>query len=163
MLAAITAQHAEITRLVASVHAADGAGRPDALHQLLAYLAGHEAVEEVLLHPSAQSTAEPEVGAERVAEEEGIGQQVQRLEDAGIDSPVFLTQFGLMEEAISQHAKAEEERELPLLLEDIDSARAALVLHALHEQASASARRTGSFAEMLETATHDVRGLAARH
>ncbi|WP_323099819.1 hemerythrin domain-containing protein [Intrasporangium sp. YIM S08009] len=162
VIEAITAQHGEITRLVAAVHAADQAGRPDALRRLLAYLAGHEAVEEVLLHPRAGTTADPDAGAERIAEEEGVGQQIRRLEDTGTDSPVFLTQFGLIEEAITQHARAEEERELPVLLEDLGATDAALVVQALRQQASAAEHRTGSFSDMLQTATHDVRGLAAR-
>ncbi len=162
VLDAVRAQHAEITRLIASVHAADPAGRPEALHRLLAYLAGHEAVEEVLLHPRAGTSADPDAGAQRVAEEQGVGQQVERLEDTGTGSAIFLTQFGLLEEAVTQHAQAEEERELPVLLQDLDAADAELIVHALREQATASAHRTGSFADMLEMATHDVRGLAAR-
>ena len=162
VIEAIAAQHGEITRLVAAVHAADQTGRPEALHRLLAYLAGHEAVEEVMLHPRAGGTSDGAVGAERVAEEEGIRQQVRRLEETGTGSPVFLTQFGLIEDALTQHARAEEVRELPLLLEDITATDAELVVRALREQAAASSRRTGSFADLLEMATHDVRGLAAR-
>lgn len=162
VLEAVTAQHGEITRLMAEVRTTDDGSRPEALHRLFAYLAGHEAVEEVLLHPRAQRTSTPGVGSQRIAEEEGAAQQIRRLEDTGVDSPVFVAQFGLLEESVSQHAKAEQDEELPQILESIDPADAELVVRALHDQEAAAAHRTGSFAEMLEMATHDVRGLAAR-
>jgi uncharacterized membrane protein len=159
---AVTAQHGEITRLLRAVRTADDGTRADALHRLCAYLAGHEAVEEVLLHPRAEATPDPALGTQRVVEEEGVGQQIGRLEDAGVTSPVFVTQLGLLEEAITQHAAAEEKQELPGILDSVDASDAALIVRALREQEAAADRRTGSFAEMLEMARHDVRGLAAR-
>ena len=159
VVAVVTAQHARVTQLVREVGLAPAAERGIALHGLLAYLAGHEAVEEELLHPWAVFDDNEPVGQARVTEETGVGEQIKRLEELGPDSEVFSTQFGLIEEAITRHARAEEEQELPRLADIVSDDEAAVIVRAFEAHASSADRRHGSFADMLEEAKGQVRQL----
>jgi uncharacterized membrane protein len=163
VLGAIAAQHAKITSLVQLVSTAGPEDREASLRDLLGYLAGHEAVEEALIHPLLPGGAAQDVARQRVLEEEGVGQQIERLEQLDPASPSFTTQFGLIEDAITHHAKAEETEELPHLSSAMTEADASLIVTALAAQEAAAATRRGSFAEMLAAATSDVRALDFRH
>ena len=161
VLEVVRAQHAEIARLVDVVTFADPADRQAALTRLLSYLAGHEAVEEELLHPLGAATSTPGVGAERMTEEAGLGQQIGQLERLGTGSPLFRTQFGLIEEAIMAHAGAEEHEELPHVIGLLSDDDLGVVVRAFRAGETAAARRTGPFAEMLRAARADVRPTAS--
>jgi uncharacterized membrane protein len=161
VLEVVSAQHAEITRLVNEVDFAAPTDRATALQRFLAYLAGHEAVEEELLHPRGVDTSSPNVATERMGEEEGVGQQIRQLERIGVESPVFRAQFGLIEEAVSKHAEAEEDEELPYIVATLSGAEAALVVRAFRAQEAGARKRSGTFAEMLRAARADVRELAS--
>ena len=157
VVGAIAAQHAKITALLQAVGAAGPEERGSRLGELLGYLAGHEAVEEVLVHPLLPGGDAQEVARQRVTEEEGIGQQIDRLEQLEPGSPSFSTQFALIEEAITHHAQAEEREELPQLARALRDSDVSLILSALEAQEAAAAGRRGSFAEMLVAAKNDVR------
>jgi hypothetical protein len=159
---AIAAQHVRITTMVQHVSTAAPEESAERLRELLAYLAGHEAVEEELIHPLLPVDGE-EVGLRRAAEEDGIAQQIENLEQLDVGSPTFTTQFGLIEEALTHHAKAEEVEELPLLSSALNDADASRIVSALAAQEAAAAIRHGSFAEMLESAKRDVRAPGVRH
>jgi hypothetical protein len=161
VLEAVTAQHARITLLLQELGTAGQGERASALRHLLAYLAGHEAVEEELLHPRVPAVDGEEVGAERLREEAGVAQQIERLEQLGVDSPAFATQLGLIEDAVTRHAHAEELEELPRLTEQLSDADAAVVVRAFAAQEAWAQTRSGSFAEMLEAAKAEVRRLAS--
>lgn len=163
VLGAIAAQHARITTMVQHVNTAAPDGRAARLGELLAYLAGHEAVEEELIHPLLPVVDGDEVARQRTLEEEGIGQQIEHLEQLGVGSATFTTQFGLIEEALTHHSRAEEGEELPLLSSALNDADASLIVSALAAQEAAAPTRSGSFAEMLEAAKSDVRALDFRH
>ena len=161
VLEVVNAQHAELSRLVNAVSFADPADRTATLHRFLSYLAGHEAVEEELLHPRGAETGEPGVGTQRMTEEEGVGEQIGQLEKLGVDSPLFRTQFGLIEEAVTQHATAEENVELPQVVQLLSDEEASIVVRAFRSQEAGVSKRTGTFAEMLTVARADVRRLAS--
>jgi hemerythrin superfamily protein len=163
VLGAIAAQHARITTLVRHVSTAAPDEREERLRELLAYLAGHEAVEEELIHPFLPVVDGEEVALQRTREEDGIRQQIEHLEQLGVGSPTFTTQFGLIEEALTHHSRAEEGDELPRLSSVLSDADAAVIVSALAAQEEAARTGTGSFAEMLEAAKSDVRALDFRH
>jgi uncharacterized membrane protein len=162
VIGAIAAQHARITTLVQQVGTAGPEDRAARLRELLGYLAGHEAVEEELIHPLMPRGDGEEVGHQRVLEEDGIGQQIAHLEQLDPASPSFSTQFALIDDAVTHHAKAEEAQELPRLSSALSDEDVSLILSALDAQEAAAARRTGSFAEMLAAAKSDVRALDFR-
>ncbi len=163
VIGAIAAQHAKITSLIQLVSTAVPEDREARLRALLGYLAGHEAVEEALIHPLLHGGAAQDVARQRVLEEEGVGQQLEHLEQLDPSSPVFSTQFALIEDAITHHAKAEEAEELPRLSSAMNDADASLILTALTAQEAAAPTRRGSFAEMLAAAKSEVRALDFRH
>lgn len=158
--AAIAAQHSKITAMVQRVSLGPKSERPEALAELLAYLAGHEAVEEELIHPRATATGSG-VGAGRIGEEEGMEQQIERLEQLDADSSSFSVQFGLFEEAVKHHAQAEELQELPVVVDGLREPEAAVIVSALAAQEAAAPTRHGTFAEMLSRAIADVREFVA--
>jgi hypothetical protein len=157
VVAAVTAQHAQVTQLVRDVDLAPTEERGAALHRLLAYLAGHEAVEEELLHPRAGFNDNGPVGQARMTEETSVGEQIRRLEELGPESEIFRTQFGLIEESIAKHALAEEEQELPRLAKGLSDDDAATIVRAFEAHVSSAGRRHGSFADMLEQAKEQLR------
>ncbi len=163
VVGAIAAQHAKITSLIQLVSSAAPEDREARLRDLLGYLAGHEAVEEELIHPLLPVGAAQEVARQRVLEEEGVGQQLEHLEQLDPSSPSFSTQFALIEDAITHHAKAEETEELPRLSSAMTDADASLIVTALAAQEAAAPTRQGSFAQMLAAAKSDVRALDFRH
>lgn len=159
----IAAQHSRIASLIEPITTAPADQRAELLRGLLAYLAGHEAVEQELIHPIAPAAGGRDIGLERAREEEGMAQQIERLEQLDPESPSFTTQLGLLEEALTYHSGAEETEELPHVADilNLDHARAALVIKSLTDQEAATARRRGSYAEMLAEARSEVRELAA--
>jgi uncharacterized membrane protein len=163
VVGAIAAQHAKITTLLRQVSIAGPEDRQSRLAELLGYLAGHEAVEEELIHPLLPSGEGQEVARQRVIEEEGVGQQLDHLQDLDPASTSFSTQFALIEDAISHHAKAEEGEELPRLANALRDGDASLILAALEAQEAAAPTRRGSFADMLAAAKSDVRALDFRN
>jgi uncharacterized membrane protein len=163
VLETVTAQHARIRIMLHQLGTAGASERGPALRQLLAYLAGHEAVEEELLHPRVRFVDGADVGAERLREEAGVSLQIERLEQLDVDSHAFTAQLSLIEEAITRHAQAEELEELPDLARQLSDADAAVVVRAFAAQEAWAQTRSGSFAEMLEAAKGEVRRLASTH
>ena len=94
----VAAQHAHLTMLLGKVKTGRPEVQGEALAELLRYLAGHEAVEEELIHPIVPFVDGRGVGAERIREEEGAAQQILRLEELETGTSTFEVQFGLFEE-----------------------------------------------------------------
>ena len=160
---AIAAQHVKITTLVQEVSLAGPDTRAARLRELLAYLAGHEAVEEELIHPLLAAVVGEQVALPRMREEDGMAQQIDNLEHFDVESPSFTNQFGLIEDALNHHSRSEEVDELPHLESALSDGDASLIIGALEAQDAAAATRRGSFAEMLESARSEVRTLRAQH
>ncbi|HET7397610.1 MAG TPA: hemerythrin domain-containing protein [Intrasporangium sp.] len=159
VLEALTAQHARIGALIRQVHATAGDARSEALRELLAFLAGHEAVEQELLHPLVAAADGQDVGHQRSLEESGMAQQIERLEELWVDSPVFDTQLGLFEHALNYHCDAEEHVELPSLSGILTPAAAARLVEAFAMQEADAANRRGRFADMVAAARAQLRSL----
>lgn len=163
VVAAIAAQHARITLMVQRVTASPAHDKTAALRDLLGYLAGHEAVEEELIHPLLPRIGDREQGLARAREEAGMAEQILRLGQLEPGSPSFDTQFGLFEEALRHHASAEEREELPQLVRHLTHTDAALILEALAAHEGAAATRRGPWAEMLGAARNEVRARIDTH
>jgi hypothetical protein len=165
---AIASQHARIATLFEHLDNCPVEGQPAALHALTAFLAGHEAVEEELVHPLIPRVGDHDQGLERAREEAGMGEQILRLEQLDKGSTSFNVQLSLLEDTVKNHSRREEVDELPRLARSLTPDQAALIVEALHAHESSTSRRTGGFAEMLEAARAEVRDLvaareAARH
>lgn len=160
VLQVVTAQHARIATLLRRVHAVAPETRREALDDLLAYLAGHEAAEDELVHPLQVGTDGQGPGAQRSLEESGIAQQIQRLEQLSMGSPAFETQLGLLEHALDYHCQAEEREELPSLAAILTPERAARIVDALDALEAAAPTRRGTFADMQAVARAQLAGLA---
>lgn len=158
---AISAQHARISALFEHLDNCPMEDQASALHALTALLAGHEAVEEELVHPLVPRVGDHDQGLERAREEAGMAEQILRLEQLEKGTTSFNVQLGLLEDTVKNHAHREEVDELPHLARVLTSDQAALIMAALQAQESSASRRTGSFAQMMEAARAEVRDLVA--
>lgn len=163
VVAAVAAQHARITMMVRRVTTSPTDDKARTLRDLLGYLAGHEAVEEELIHPLLPRVGDREQGLARAREERGLAEQIERLGQLDPGSPSFDTQFGLFEEALTRHSSAEEHEELPELARHLTHTDASLILGALAAHERSAATRHGPWAEMLEAARNEVRAQIAKH
>ncbi len=158
----VAAQHARIRELIRAVHDTTGTDRTRAFTSLTRFLAIHEAAEQLFLHGSLlrDPAEDAEVARQRVTEEQQTSQAIGLLESFGVDSFQFLTQFDLFEKAVTSHAEAEEDEELPtfidrLLPEDIERVVRGLDMVEFwfdDDSASAAIPRKGTFTQQHEAA-----------
>lgn len=163
VMTAIAAQHARITMMVEQVTSSSPASQGEALRELQRYLAGHEAVEEELIHPLVPRVGDHEQGLARAREETGLAELMTRMGRLEPGTSSFDTQFGLFEEALKHHATAEEHEELPHLVRTLTDADAALIVEALAAHEAGASGRGGTFDHMLDAARAEVRELVAAH
>jgi len=160
--AVVRAQHGQAVTLVEAVNGSSGTERRQALGALLAFLARHEAAEELAIHPVtvAVEPAGADIGGQLVTAEESMTQQVERLESFDVDSFEFTVQFQLFEEALSVHAAEEETKELPLMHSSMTSEQAGAALRVLGAvENDAVPDEPGTFATQLEKARDRYRAL----
>ncbi len=119
LVSAVSAQHGRIAQLIRWTNEATESDRVAAFDELRRTLALHEAAEQETIHPLLHALGEDhgDVGRERVEEEQEASTLVARLESLLVTSFEFGVQLGLLEEAITFHATAEEQRELPRLVD----------------------------------------------
>jgi hemerythrin superfamily protein len=130
--ALVTEQHQKVKALIAEVERGSGDERASAYRAFQDFLAAHEAVEELVLHPSLMHVAEGNsVAQDRVDEEHQATSLVEQLEQFDVDDPRFATTFGELAGAVTQHAEAEEHQELTMLLPRLDEEVAGRVVTAL--------------------------------
>lgn len=116
LLETLNRQHAVVRELVAEVSRATDGVRRQAVDRLLRYLALHEAAEQAVMHPTGLlNAADVDVVEGRIAEEHEIHALITRLEECPPGSVDFMIYFGLLDEALSAHLRAEEEVEAPVL------------------------------------------------
>lgn len=119
LVALITSQHGRVKNLMTDVTLAKGPQRLAAFDRFRRFLAIHEAAEQALLHPQGLVTFDDDnVSQRRITEEQDAGAVITALEGMG-DQPDFTVQFGLLQEAVTRHAEAEEHEELPRLLDTL--------------------------------------------
>jgi hypothetical protein len=132
VLALVTEQHQKVKALIAEVERGSGDERASAYRAFQDFLAAHEAVEELVLHPPLMHVAEGNsVAQDRVDEEHQATSLVEQLEQFDVDDPRFATTFGELAGAVTQHAEAEEHQELTMLLPRLDEEVAGRVVTAL--------------------------------
>lgn len=114
----ISDQHEQVKSLINAVQDSDPSQRLSAFKELRTFLAVHEAVEEVCVHPPAKAalpSEEDHVVDERTEEEEEAGGLISELEQMDAGSAGFAAKFDKLGSAVVEHAEAEEHEELPLL------------------------------------------------
>ncbi|HEX6054854.1 MAG TPA: hemerythrin domain-containing protein [Intrasporangium sp.] len=112
LLRVLRRQHAYIASLVFSVTVSSGQERENAMADLLHYVALHESAEQTFMHPVAlKSVGDLAAVQGRVAEEREIEAVITHLEGLDTDSMDFMIYFGLLEEALNGHTRAEEDVE----------------------------------------------------
>jgi hypothetical protein len=116
LVAVIGGQHVRIERLMVEVLHTSGPEQQVVFDQFRRFLALHEAAEQVLVRPVAlEVLPDDAVSRQRITEEQDAAAVVAHLETL-VGSDVFDVQFGLLREAVTKHAKAEEQEELPKLV-----------------------------------------------
>jgi hemerythrin superfamily protein len=113
-------QHAQVRDLFAEIQDAPASERTEPFDRLRALLAVHETGEELVLRPQAEDSAWKDVATERNREEAEANQVLADLEHMDTASEAFLEKLKTFEEAVDEHAKAEESLEFPRVLESMD-------------------------------------------
>ncbi|GAB3437200.1 FAD-binding and (Fe-S)-binding domain-containing protein [Phycicoccus ginsengisoli] len=144
----VSEQHGRVRTLVRSVQETRGEERAEAYRSFQDYLAAHEAMEELVVHPALMAVADgTSVAKDRVDEERQATSLVQQLEQFEVDTPQFEETFAELAQAVSQHAEAEEHQELTMLLPRVDEEAAGRMVAGLHAVGEvAEALRGGGFA-----------------
>lgn len=121
----IHAQHTDIAQLLGRVSTETGAGRETSWCELRRLIAVHETAEQEVVYPILRSlSAEGQRIADARAAEEAEGVKVlSRLEDLDPSTPEFDRLFAEFRPAVANHADAEEDEVLPLLLSTQDADR----------------------------------------
>jgi hemerythrin-like domain-containing protein len=114
VIAVLLQQHARIRELFAQVQAASGEFKTHTFDDLRAFLASHEAAEEMVVRPATRGIAEA-VAEARNEEEKEASKVLAELEDLDVDSTVFDSKLAAFEQAVSRHAEQEETQEFPLI------------------------------------------------
>ena len=156
---ALVAQHAHLDTLLHHARVAAAKNHAAAMHDFLSHFAGHVAVESALIHPVVPAVVGSGLGLGRAAEEAGLAQQIKRLEEMDSTTPIYRTQFGLFEEAMTKHLSMEEGQELPEMVTALNDDHAAAVMAALTAVIDSAPDRSGSYARMLDEAKTQVRAL----
>lgn len=112
----IELQHTRIRSLLDEVSASVGQQRQAAFDELRELLARHETAEEMVLRPLSRSV-EPDVAEARMDEENEAKEQLARLEAMDVTGEEFARAFAPFADAVRAHAKAEEEDELPAVVQ----------------------------------------------
>jgi hemerythrin superfamily protein len=113
-------QHAQVRDLFAEVQKAPAAERQEPFDRLRALLAVHETGEELVLRPQADDSEWKSVATERNNEEDEANHVLASLEDMDTASEAFLEKLKEFEEAVDEHAEAEESQEFPRVLQALD-------------------------------------------
>jgi len=158
----LTQQHRHIKTLMEDVLTQEGPDREEAFSHLRRFLAAHEAAEEECMHFPAIEDLDGETAevVERVEEEEAAGKVITELEQLGTGSPDFPAKFEQLRQAVIAHAEAEENEELPALLEPLDDSEVARLRQALSlvpDLASRNGDSGTSFTERLQSARAEFR------
>ena len=120
LLRVLRRQHAHIGSLVFAVTVSSGQERKNAVADLLHYVALHESAEQTFMHPvGLKSVGDLAAVQGRVVEEREIEAVITHLESLDADSMDFMIYFGLLEEALNGHARAEEDLEAHTISEAV--------------------------------------------
>lgn len=113
-------QHARIRDLFVRVKGAQGKDKQRLFDELRALLAVHETAEEMVLRPVSADAAGATVADARNHEEAEANKVLADLEKLDVSSPEFDTMFAAFQQAVEDHADAEERQEFPHVVRSCD-------------------------------------------
>lgn len=114
-------QHARVRDLFTLIQEAPAGERQSPFDDLRALLAVHETGEELVLRPKAEGDEWKHVANDRNREEDEANQVLADLEGLDSASEAFLEKLQAFEQAVDQHAEAEENEEFPRVLAALDA------------------------------------------
>jgi iron-sulfur cluster repair protein YtfE (RIC family) len=117
----LIAQHQQIRAMFREVQTCPPAERQQAFEDLRAFLAVHEAAEEVILRPATRKHGADEVADERNLEEKHAAELLAELDDRQVDDLGFMEALERLKSEVEAHARKEEELELPRLISQTDA------------------------------------------
>lgn len=115
VIAVLLTQHARIRELFARVRASATADREGLFAELRTLLVVHETAEEMVLRPVTKE-ADDAVASARNEEEAEATVVLKRLDALRVDDAEFDRLLDDLQQAVEQHAEAEELEEFPLIL-----------------------------------------------
>jgi hemerythrin-like domain-containing protein len=113
-------QHARIRDLFTDVKSAEGEHKQQAFDELRALLAVHETAEEMVLRPATSAAGGSAVADARNHEEAEANKVLAGLEKLDVSSVDFDAQLAVFQQAVDDHAEAEENEEFSLILRECD-------------------------------------------
>lgn len=120
IVAVLLEQHADIRDLFQQAARAHGDARQRAFDQLRELLAVHETGEEIVVRPISKRADDGAVARARNDEEKKAASALAEMEKLDISSPEFSAKLAELEQAVSDHADAEEREEFPFILSTVE-------------------------------------------
>lgn len=168
----LRAQHDRIREMFAEVKASPLDERQHLFDDLRAFLAVHEAAEELILRPATRKHEAPEIADERNMEEKHASELLAELEDRDVDDLGFMQAFARLQMEVEEHARKEEEIELPRLIAATDRDEREMLgrrlvqaeklapthPHPVTTGSTTATALTGPFASMLDRAKDMLQG-----
>jgi hemerythrin superfamily protein len=108
-------QHEQVMQLFAEMIEAQGDARKELFDCLRAMLAVHETAEEIVIYPEVRGLGRDDVADARIAEEGAAKQALADLEKLGPDGDGFGPKALQLQNAVREHAEAEESTVFSLL------------------------------------------------
>jgi hypothetical protein len=121
IVAVLLEQHADIRELFQQTMQAHGDARRQAFDQLRELLAVHEAGEEIIVRPVSRRAQDGGIASARNEEEKEAASVLAGMEKLDLNSPEFAAKLAELEQAVSDHADAEESEEFPYILATTDT------------------------------------------
>jgi hemerythrin superfamily protein len=113
-------QHGQIRDLFAEVKRSNGPEKREAFDALRALLAVHETAEELVLRPVTARVAGQQEADARNHEEEEANAVLAMLEELDLNDPEFDIRLTAFQQAVDEHAEAEEHGEFAQILSHCD-------------------------------------------
>jgi len=121
VVAVLLDQHADIRELFDQTMRARGEARRQSFDKLRELLAVHEAGEEIVVRPVSKQAVHGDVARARDGEEKQAASVLSALEKLDVTDPEFAVRLAEFEQAVSDHADAEESEEFPFILARVDA------------------------------------------
>lgn len=140
IVALLAADHEEVKSLFSKTTAAPPDSRDDSFCHLVSELVKHEVAEEIVVYPTVRSDAPngDAVVNPRLVEQSEAEEKLASMEKMNVSSPEFSTQLRELQDAVLEHAAAEEEKIFPLL-QSLEPANVRSELGERYEKAKATA------------------------
>ncbi len=163
VVALLRQHHQAITSSLADVLDEAGSGREASFARVKRLLSVHEALEQVVVHPSSAQAAEA-AGRARLDEEVELSKAITYLEAIGPRSDEFEGAFGRLQRALRAHLSREESDEFPLLAGHLtreQSAQVGVAMSLLSAPDGGSLVDGDTFSEMFDRAVEQITAAVA--